>query len=235
LKLRESDPEQEKGGATHHCGSLSVMAECAGHQPGGKSLHGRRICGVMAGMEFFTSAIRHYADFKGRCSRKPFWMFVVTTHICLMLLFTPLLMAATGVYCNLLIGHPDFNTFAESLALQDDFTQVHAEILCDMFCDIAQEGAELLLAEHLASVVCAGIGVLLGLFLFVPSLSITVRRMRDAAQSPWWVYLSLMSFLPLPIASQLGALFSIVVFILCWLPSKPAAPLPESGGVLPPV
>lgn len=186
-------------------------------------------------MEFFTSAIRHYADFKGRCARKPFWLFVVTTHVCLMLLFTPLLLAAAEVCSNLIVDHPGFGAFAESLVMQDDFTQAHAEILHDMLCDTARVGAEILLSEHVASVVCAGVGVLLGLFLFVPSLSITVRRMRDAGQSPWWVYLSLMGFLPLPLASELGFVFSLLVFILCWLPSKPADTLPESGGELPQV
>lgn len=189
----------------------------------------------MTGMEFFTSAIRHYADFKGRCMRKPFWMFVVTTHVCLMLLFTPLLLAATEVYSNLLVGQPGFDTFAESLVMQGAFTQEHAAMLGDMFHNMAQEGAEILLTEHLAVLICAGIGVLSGLFLFVPSLSITVRRMRDAGQSPWWVYLSLLAFLPLPIASESGAVFSLLVFILCCLPSRPADALPENGGELPQV
>lgn len=189
----------------------------------------------MAGMEFFTSAIRHYADFTGRCARKPFWMFVVTTHVCLMLLFTPLLLAAAEVYSNLLVGQPGFDTFAESIALQETFTQEHAAMLGDMLRNMAPEGAEILFAEHLAAVICAGIGVLSGLFLFVPSLSVTVRRLRDAGQSPWWVYLSFMGFLPLPIASELGAVFSLLVFVLCCLPSTPACTLPENGGELPQV
>lgn len=172
-------------------------------------------------MEFLISAIRHYADFKGRCTRKPFWMFVVTTHVCLMLVITPLLMAATEVYTRLLIEQPSFSTWVESIILQDDVTEEQAAELIDMFNAIAQEGAEILLSEHMFAVACAAVGVLLGVFLFIPSLSITVRRVRDAGQSPWWVYLSLIGFIPYPLTLNMGTLLALVVFILCCLPSAP--------------
>ena len=69
--------------------------------------------------------------------------------------------------------------------------------------------------------------LLFGLVMLVPGLAATVRRLRDAGVSPWWLLVVLIpnyivyfiSFIPSPI-------FSILYLILLSLPSKKVMPEP---------
>ena len=54
---------------------------------------------------------------------------------------------------------------------------------------------------------------------FIPSLAITVRRLRDSGTNPWWILVTL-----LPLVGLLAWLY------LMLLPSKPAdIPAPDAG------
>ncbi|EAQ63882.1 hypothetical protein MED121_03893 [Marinomonas sp. MED121] len=105
-------------------------------------------------MEYFTLALKKYADFSGRARRKEYWMF---TLICT--LFSVSLMvieAALGIF---------------------------------------------------------GISILFSLAMFIPSLSILVRRLHDTNHSAWWLLIGL-----IPV---IGA---IAILIFCLLDSDDANP-----------
>lgn len=175
-------------------------------------------------MDCCAYALRHYADFRGRCPRKPFWIFVSVSQLIVILLFTPFLLAVTSLYIPLLVEQPDFPLLMESLSETGCWDEENLSALADMSRDVSAELVERLMEEHIVSLICAAAATLAGILLVVPTLAVTVRRLRDAGQSPWWVYLSLLMFVPLPGVSDVGALLSLVVFILCWLPSVPVTP-----------
>lgn len=87
--------------------------------------------------KFFLDIIRnHYADFKGRVSRKTYWMFILFTSIIGVLI----------VAVSFLLGMGNNATFISNIY---------------------------------------------GLCLWLPSISLGVRRMHDIGKSGWWVLISL--------------------------------------------
>lgn len=104
---------------------------------------------------FLDPIFNHYVDFKGRATRKQFWLFI---------LFTMLIMFIIGVIFGL-IGLP--------------------------------------------GKVVNTVTIILELGLFLPSLAIEARRLRDGGFSPWLLLIGLIPFI--------GWLVLIVLFCL---PSK---------------
>lgn len=101
-------------------------------------------------MEYFISAIKQYAIFKGRARRKEFWYFyLISLVISLALAF---------------LDH-QMGTFNSEL------------------------GGGLL-------------GGVYGIFIFLPSLSLTVRRIHDTSHSGYWAFILL-----IPIIGLLAILF----------------------------
>lgn len=89
-------------------------------------------------MDYFIQALKQYADFKGRTTRKEYWMFILFYLI--------------------------FNIVA---ALIDNM------LVTEMF------------------------SIILGLALFVPSISIAARRLHDTGRSGWWQLISLIPIIGL--------------------------------------
>lgn len=93
-------------------------------------------------MSWYITAIKNYANFKGRARRKEYWMFILFNYL-------------FGLACSLADG---------LLGLQ-----------------IPLEGKAL------------GIfGAVYGLFVLIPSFSVSVRRLHDIDKSGWWLLLSLL-------------------------------------------
>lgn len=85
--------------------------------------------------------VKHYVDFKGRATRKQFWLFT---------LFLILIMFILGIILGI--------------------------------AGVAQAAA-------------GNISMIIQIALFLPSLAIAIRRLRDAGFSPWWILIGLIPLL----------------------------------------
>jgi uncharacterized membrane protein YhaH (DUF805 family) len=95
-------------------------------------------------------ALRKYADFSGRASRREYWMFQLLNMI-----------VSFGLRYVLVIG--------DLLPMQDDSPGLFVSIL-------------------------AGLGGLVSLALFIPSLAVSVRRLHDIGKSGKLLFLNLIPF-----------------------------------------
>lgn len=167
-------------------------------------------------MKGFIHGFRHYIDFAGRDSRSLFWGFIIGTHLVFLLLLIPLLVFLVRFVLGM----------QHALLLPDGPKTCPAE-LAELVRGCSQQGGVTALL-----CLCAALGWLLVILL--PTVAATVRRLRDAGQSPWWVLPPVLSCLP--IASFLGLwplLFSLVTLVLTCLPTRPAIP-PHAGPGEPP-
>lgn len=63
------------------------------------------------------------------------------------------------------------------------------------------------------------LGMIWAVAIMLPTAATTVRRLRDAGQSPWWVLGPVAMLLPITIVSHVGVLVSIVTLVFCCLGS----------------
>lgn len=75
------------------------------------------------------------------------------------------------------------------------------------------------LALALAGVVGLQAQVAAAILLFLPMASVTVRRLRDTGESPWWVLIAL---------APVGGLVALA--FLCWRPTATADEVPAATG-----
>ena len=71
----------------------------------------------------------------------------------------------------------------------------------------------------LAGVVGPQAQAAVAILLFLPMTSVTVRRLRDTGESPWWVLIGL---------APVGGLVALA--FLCWRPTATAVEVPEAAG-----
>lgn len=167
-------------------------------------------------MNSLFHGFRHYADFSGRDTRGQFWGFILSTQIISLILLIPIIIFSYHM-------------------LADAFRAMMEQ-------NLAPGGRPLSNEEILAlipSFFTHGIGVILftilitlwQLVIIVPTAATTVRRLRDAGQSPWWVLPPLLTFTPLVVISShlmgLPPLLCIVTLVMCCLPTAPAPRQPE--------
>ncbi len=172
-------------------------------------------------------AFRHYADFSGVMPRRAFWNFIGATHSLLVLLMLPLLAAfmdwAQGFMENPLVLDAIVSLMGNPAGAGDIF---YGELMPEA----KAEAASFIQAcpeTHPVAVAALVLVGLWGLALVVPTASATVRRLRDAGQSPFWVAPVFLSCVPEAFCCSIGLLFSLVLFILCLQPSK--VRLPQAG------
>lgn len=145
---------------------------------------------------------RHYFDFSGRDSRSLFWGFIISTQlITIVPLALPVVIAFMFEMCEPL------QSFFSNMSLLD----------CDELADYASEffGAYFADSRMLRYVYVYSLGAatLWWVLIFIPTIAATVRRLRDAGQSPWW---ALSLFLcHVPAVSRLACVLSVVTLILC--------------------
>ncbi len=185
-------------------------------------------------MPYFIS---HYFDFKGRCPNKPYWTFFIYSQLILFLLSCPywvyfgislLQDEAMRALCEhiertmLQIGDPPYL----------EIMLIVLRVMGESLMSIQQAG----LITLISTIACI---VLLAL-LFIPSVAMTVCRLRDAGSSQlWWlsivpsyIIIALLLFYPdcsllqgqnFSLISALSNIPILLFFAMLCKPSKPAS------------
>ncbi|MDO5472493.1 MAG: DUF805 domain-containing protein [Akkermansia sp.] len=172
-------------------------------------------------LKSLREGFRHYADFRGRSTRAMFWNFVVATHLVIWLCMLPALVEFMKFYHFLLQDVRFVSLFLDSktLALAYDTSMVE--------CVVKELGEEYF-AGGVAELWPVLLGLVLGcvaaLAVAVPTLAVTVRRLRDAGKSPWWVLPPVLTMVPLPVVCHLASVLSLVTLVFCCLRSKEELP-----------
>lgn len=177
------------------------------------------------------TAFRHYADFAGRMPRKAFWNFIGTTHSLLILLLLPPI-AAFLEWTQTVLENP--LVLDALVAIIESPVDAGAIAQGELLPELQAEATDFFLhdfpATHPVATLSLALAVLWMLALAVPTLSATVRRLRDAGQSPLWVLALPLSCVPEPFCSSLGLMLSLVLLVLCLQPTKALlVPLPPAG------
>ena len=165
---------------------------------------------------------RRYFDFSGRDSRSLYWAFIISTHMVFILLLMPAVIAFMTELHDLLE-----ELLSQALLPEVDpayFLGYAAAYFIDYFADFAE--------NHPFGFYSFALGILWVLLIIIPTVSATVRRLRDAGQNPWWVLPPCLSFVP--VISIITSALSIVTLIYCCFGSAPPTgqsipPTPEPG------
>ncbi len=175
-------------------------------------------------MKIFTSlaeGFRGYACFHGRMARASFWNFVISTHLLIFLLLLPAFVEFMKFYRFML----------EDSRVLDLLTARVNPALIDLEEYLARTVLELG-EEYLAAgnhdftwpIVGLVAACVVGVVVLLPTISATVRRLRDAGQSVWWVLPPLMAVLPIPFVGMVAQLLTLVTLGMCCMASKPELP-----------
>lgn len=153
-------------------------------------------------MKALIHGFRHYADFSGRDRCGKFWGFIFSCFIISLLLMLPVVLTGLQLITALI----------EALIQKKAAAPAEGDMLRH------------LLSQSIVMIICMILMILWWLATLIPTAAATVRRLRDAGQSPWWVLPPLFTCTPLSaLTSGLGAwpwLLSMVTLILCCLPTK---------------
>lgn len=163
-------------------------------------------------MNALIHGFRHYVDFSGRDSRRQFWGFFLLTRLISLLLLLPIVIASCHILADVfhMLQAQNFHPHAASA----DSEQVTSYAL-DAFGSLLQHSAVVIIFCLLLS--------LWWLAILVPTIAATVRRLRDAGQSPWWILPPAFTFTPLqqliPALGAWPALLCLITLVLCCQPT----------------
>lgn len=158
----------------------------------------------------------HYADFSGRTTRAMFWNFVVGTHLLIMLCMLPAMLEFFRFYDFLLHDVRFLDRILGDGVIDPDAIMA-----------VAQELGLEYAVEHgpfYTELVGMVLGAVLALAVLLPTVAITVRRLRDAGCSVMWVWPPVLSVLPIPYLSTLSLLLSVVTLVMCCMPTREQLP-----------
>lgn len=182
-------------------------------------------------MSIFKSlgeGFRCYACFRGRMARANYWNFVISTHLLIFLLLLPAFVEFMRFYrfmledvrmLDLLAAVLDSLTTSANLSFVD-FEESALQLVKEL-------GEEYLAAGNrdltwaIGGLVAASV---MGLVILLPTISATVRRLRDAGRSVWWVLPPLLAVLPIPFVGTVMQLLALVTLVMCCMGSKPELP-----------
>lgn len=183
-------------------------------------------------MQALKHGFLHYADFRGRSKRAEFWGFIVGTHLLVLLCLLPAFLEFLKFYDFMLHDVRFLDVFVPVLSGTGGFGLAESDKmeLIAVVRELAEEFFAGGVSQFQAAVAGAVLGCLLALAILLPTLSITVRRLRDAAYSPWWVLPPVCGLLPIPFVCTIAALLSSVTLVLCCMPSRDQLP-PVPRGV----
>ena len=171
-------------------------------------------------MSGFLHGFRHYADFSGRDARGLYWEFIVGTHAVLVLLALP-------AYVALLMALPDFLCELLSTFTPEEVEDVFFMLRNEEFSLFISSYFSEFLAGNLCATGCLFAAGVWALIIMLPTVAATVRRLRDAGQSPWWVLPPCFSLVPL--LGSVASVLSVVTLVFCCFRSAPP-PVPELPG-----
>lgn len=163
----------------------------------------------------------HYADFNGRTTRAGFWNFVVGTHMLILLCMLPALLEFFRFYDFLLHDVRFVELIFGGGMVAPELLDVGA------VGSVVKELAEEYMAAHgpfYSELVGMALGGGLALVVVLPTVAITVRRLRDAGCGVMWVLPPVLSLLPIPYVGTLAMLLSLVTFVMCCLPTREQLP-----------
>ncbi len=173
-------------------------------------------------MKNLLHGFRHYVDFRGCDTRSQFWGFVITTHLIGIILFMPFIASFMECYKAMLQDPAMLDTLErmmEVIAKQEEF----ARVMQDELVPQAERFLEIYYAnfagDHPLAFWGLVSGVLWAAVIMLPTAATTVRRLRDAGQSPLWVLGPVAMLLPIAIVSHVGMLVSIITLVFCCLGS----------------
>lgn len=139
-------------------------------------------------LEWMLMPIRRYADFKGRSRRKEFWLFQLLNFLVQVVLIGPLYYALISSMVAMR-GMDESGNFESSAA-----------------------GA-MQWSDHPIAVGMAVLGLLWGLFVLIPGIAVTVRRLHDRDMSGWW-YLGLIVASIIPFVGLIAGIAFLVILCL---------------------
>ncbi len=182
-------------------------------------------------MSIFKSlgeGFRGYACFRGRMARANYWNFVISTHLLILLLLLPAFVEFMKFYRFMLEDVRVLDLLAtvlDSLTTRANLSSVDLE---ESALRLVKELGEEYLAAGNRDFTWAIVGLVaasvMGLVILLPTISATVRRLRDAGQSVWWILPPLLVVLPIPFVGTVTQLLTLVTLGMCCMASKPELP-----------
>ncbi len=169
-------------------------------------------------LKALSDGFRHYADFRGRTTRALFWNFIVATHLLIILLMLPAIVEFMKFWRFAMEDVRMLNAilavYHSTTAAADTIVAVLAELAGEYFAaGLPKPAVYGAIASSVLALIC-----------LLPTLSITVRRLRDAGYSIWWILPPVLSFIPLPLLTSLAQILSLVTLVLCCMPTRKELP-----------
>jgi len=125
-------------------------------------------------MNWMLMPLRRYADFNGRSRRMEFWMWQLFLFLVNMAVFIIAMIIIGSAMFALLGSNPD--AFSSSGDYSYDSTYYESDI---------DPGAAATIG--VAGIIIFGLYGLFALFMLIPNLAVTVRRLHDTNRSGWWI------------------------------------------------
>lgn len=139
-------------------------------------------------LEWMLMPLKRYADFSGRSRRKEFWMFQLLNIIMIAVFLGPIYRIIIGNMMSQMAVAPD-GTYAPAASAGFQF------------------------GDHPIAIAFAAIGVLWALFVLIPGIAVTVRRLHDRDMSGWW-YLGFVVLSIIPLIGIVASIGFLVVMCL---------------------
>ena len=139
-------------------------------------------------LEWMLMPLKRYADFSGRSRRKEFWLFQLLNIIVSAVFLGPIYRVMIG------------NMMSQMSVAQDG-----------TYSAAASSGFQY--GDHPIAVAFAAIGVIWALFVLVPGIAVTVRRLHDRDMSGWW-YLGFVVLAMIPLIGLVASIGFLVLMCL---------------------
>lgn len=182
--------------------------------------------------KILLEALRHYADFRGQTTRREFWIFVTLTQGIILLLLLPAFFLLLELLRTVLESPRVLDVLVAAIQYPQDAYDLLQDDLPAALLPYWEEFWNETLPASPVTLICTSSALLLTLLLILPTLSITVRRLRDSGHSAWWVLPPCLTLIPLPILADFALLGTIVTLVFCCQESA-ASPPPPSPPVPP--
>jgi uncharacterized membrane protein YhaH (DUF805 family) len=145
-------------------------------------------------MNYMFMPLRRYADFNGRSRRKEFWLWQLFNLLVSLVLFGGFIASMfSAVHRVDQRGGVDWNQSSES----HYETSLSPEGFSSGYKSSSSADIDpYMFMEEMGTMgwVLLGLGMLWGLFVFIPNLAVTIRRLHDQDKSGWFY---LMVFIPI--------------------------------------
>ena len=181
-------------------------------------------------MNALINGFRHYVDFSGREAKGQFWMYILLSQLILVVFAVPVFVTGTLMYRDVLQEEPvreavvgiveQFNEGSSSGEVARMIIDDVVPVVLGCFQNRLNQGNATVRIFH----VFLALSALWCVFITAPTISATVRRLRDAGQSVWWALPPVLAFVPCALVSQLAGLLSLVTLVLCCLDSERTEP-----------